>query len=261
MPKGRISKRSVDALACPPSKDREFLWDDALAGFGVAAFLSGKKVYVAQYRQAGQSRRITIGEHGRLTPDEARRETRKLLGSVESGDDPIAQRQAVRVVPLFRDVADEFMRVHVKPKRKARTLTSYESLLRAHVLPAIGAMRVTDIRRHDVSKLHNALSDTPGAANRVVSLISAVWNWMAAERDDLPLPANPAKGIKRNPEEGRERFLTSEELARLGDALAEAETIGLAYTVDEANPRRDTRRSPKTGVASSTTSRLRRSGC
>jgi hypothetical protein len=47
MPRGRISKRSVDAVTCPAGKDREFLWDDALAGFGVGAFPSGKKVYVA----------------------------------------------------------------------------------------------------------------------------------------------------------------------------------------------------------------------
>lgn len=81
MPKGRVSKRSVDGLACPTGKDRIFLWDDALAGFGVAAFASGKKVYVAQFRKDGRSRRSTIGDHGRLTPDEARSQAKTLLGS------------------------------------------------------------------------------------------------------------------------------------------------------------------------------------
>lgn len=72
MAQGRISKRSVDALQCGTGRDRVFLWDEALAGFGVAAFPTGRKVYVAQYRQHGRSRRVAIGEHGRLTPDEAR---------------------------------------------------------------------------------------------------------------------------------------------------------------------------------------------
>jgi len=86
VPPGRITKRSVDALSCcPPGKDREFLWDDAIAGFGVGAFPSGKKVYVSQYRQGGRSRRIAIGEHGRLTPDQARSEAKKVVGSVEAG--------------------------------------------------------------------------------------------------------------------------------------------------------------------------------
>jgi hypothetical protein len=80
LPQGRISKKTVDALVCPPGKDRVFLWDAVLSGFGVAAFASGKKVYVAQYRQNGRSRRATIGEHGRLTPEQARTEAKRLLG-------------------------------------------------------------------------------------------------------------------------------------------------------------------------------------
>jgi integrase len=129
------------------------------------------------------------------------------------------------------------MRTHVGAKRKARTLDSYETLLRRHILPAIGGFRVTDIRRAHVSKMHADLAAHAGAANRALSVVSAIWNWAAIEHEDLALPPNPAKGIKRNPEEGRERFLSSDELARLGDALEEAETVGLPYTVDEAKPK------------------------
>jgi integrase len=114
------------------------------------------------------------------------------------------------------------MRTHVGAKRKARTLDSYETLLRRHILPAIGGFRVTDIRRAHVSKMHADLAAHAGAANRALSVVSAIWNWAAIEHEDLALPPNPAKGIKRNPEEGRERFLSSDELARLGDALEEA---------------------------------------
>ena len=88
MPRGRISKRSVDALTCPAGRDREFLWDDAIAGFGICAFPTGKKVYAVQYRQDGRSRRATIGEHGRLTPEQARSEAKKLLGMAEIGFRP-----------------------------------------------------------------------------------------------------------------------------------------------------------------------------
>jgi hypothetical protein len=96
MATARITKRRVDALRCTAGKDRLFLWDDALAGFGVGAFPSGTKVYVAQFRMDGRSRRIVIGEHGRLTPDEARSEAKKLLGAVEKGADPIEERRAAR---------------------------------------------------------------------------------------------------------------------------------------------------------------------
>src|SRR5882672_5646322 len=103
-----ISNRSIEALRCPSGADRVFLWDDALAGFGVAAFPSGKKVYVAQFRQNGRSRRMALGEHGRLTPKEARKAAKKVLGAVEDGKDPLGERKAARGVRTFKDVADEY---------------------------------------------------------------------------------------------------------------------------------------------------------
>ena len=77
--------------------------------------------------------------------------------------------------------------------------------------------------------------NTPYEANRALALVSAVWNW-AARRDEVTASANPCVGIERCPERGRERFLTSEELGRLGAALVEGETIGLPYLVDTEKP-------------------------
>lgn len=232
MAHGRITKRAVDALKCPAGKDREFLWDDALAGFGVAAFPTGKKVYVAQYRQHGRSRRSTIGEHGRLTPDEARSQAKQLLGAVEKGADPIEERRAARAVRTFAEVAQDFLSSHVDTKRKTRTAEEYRALYRSHVEPAIGSKRVLDLRRADVKRLHDKLGETPYQANRALAFVSAVWNW-ASKEGEVALADNPATGIERYEEKKRERFLTSEELSRLGAALAEGETVGLAYRVDE----------------------------
>jgi integrase len=251
MSKGRITKRAVDALNCPAGKDRAFLWDESLAGFGVCVFRSrkegtergeddkkarGKKVYVAQYRKDGRSRRVAIGVHGRLTADEARIEAKKLLGAVEKGADPIAERKAARKVRTFKIVAEDWLRFHVRGKRKSRTAEEYGRLLRKHIYPIIGSKRVVDVQREDLSKLHGAMSETPRAANHALSVISAAWNW-AARQGEVASANNPAKGIERYAEQGRERYLTTSELARLGDALREGETIGLPYSVDESNPK------------------------
>ena len=236
MATGPITKTSVDTLTCPPSKDREILWDgghrEAVRGFGVAAFRNGGKCYIAQYRKDGRSRRTRIGEHGRLTPEQARKEARKILGLVEGGADPIAERKAAREVRTFRAVATDFLDHHVKTKRKARTADEYKRILTVHVIPALGSKRIVDLRRADVAKLHSKLSASPYQANRAVALVSAVWNW-AARRDEVSFADNPARAIERFAEKGRERFLTSEELARLGDVLREGETVGLPYAVDE----------------------------
>ena len=242
MPKGRISKRTVDALVCPSGRDREFLWDDALAGFGVAAFPTGRKVYVAQYRQHGRSRRANLGEHGRLTPDEARSLAKQLLGVVETGADPIEARREARAVRTFGEVAEDFLRQHVAAKRKSRTEESYRETLTNHVYPAIKSRRIVDVRRADLARLHSAMEEKPSAANRALAVVSSVWNW-ASRREEVSAAANPCLGIERYPENARERFLTSEEFARLGDALRLAETTGLEWSIDEAKPKAN--RAPK----------------
>jgi integrase len=228
----RITKRAVDALKCPAGGDRAFLWDEDLSGFGVSALPSGKKVYVAQYRQGGRSRRVKIGDHGRLTPDEARSAAKKLLGAVEGGHDPIGQRREGRAARTLAQVAADFLALHARAKRKARTADEYDRILELHILPALGSRIMADIRKVDLSRLHGSLSASPGAANRVVALFSAVWNW-AAKRDEVPTSENPTLHLERYPEKGRERYLTVEELRRLGRALREAETTGLPWVVDE----------------------------
>lgn len=231
MATGTITKRSVDALRCKAGQDRAFLWDDGLDGFGVAAFPSGKKVFVVQFRQAGRSRRITVGKYGVLTPDEARDKAKKLLGAVVDGADPIKARRDARAVRTFREVADEFLRLHVDAKRKAATKNQYTILLNHHIYPVIGARRMTDIRRVDIARLHTGMADRPHTANRCLAVISSVWNW-AARRDEAKAEDNPTVGVERNPEAGKERYLSSDELSRLGDTLRRAETEGLPWNVD-----------------------------
>jgi integrase len=224
----RISKRAVDALSCPKGKDRTFLWDGDLAGFGVVAFPSGRKVFVAQFRQHGRSRRMALGDYGRLTPDEARSEAKKVLGAVETGENPLDARQAERHVRTFAEVAEEFLSQHVDAKRKSRTAQEYRKILRRHLLPKLGTKRLLDITRADIRRLHSSLADRPFIANRCLALISAIWNW-AAKREEVPFEANPAQRIERNKENRRERFLSTEEISRIGDALHLAETKGLPF--------------------------------
>jgi integrase len=245
MATGKISNESVDRLrwkapvtSAKPHSHKVFLWDTKLPGFGVAALRSGKKVYVAQFRADGKLTRMTIGVHGRLTPKEARDRAKEVLGDVAKDKNPIEERRKRRAVRTFKAVSDDFMKLHAKAKRKGRTATEYASLLRLHLIPAIGSRRIEDVDKDKIVKLHDRLSPkSPGAANRCLSLVSSIWNW-AAKREEpgVKAIANPAKGIARNPEESRERFLTSEEIGRLGDTLRLAETKGIPWEVDDKQP-------------------------
>ena len=82
-----ISKRTVDALVAQ-SKDAVF-WDRDLPGFGVRVYPSGRKVYVVQSRGPRGSRRVTVGRHGDISPDMARKRAAAIIDCIKIGEDPL----------------------------------------------------------------------------------------------------------------------------------------------------------------------------
>jgi integrase len=84
-------------------------------------------------------------------------------------------------------------------------------------------MPVTEISRRDVSRLHSAMSKTPVLANKCLIIAASIWNW-ASRQGEVDATKNPFVGIERYRELRRERLLSADELGRIGDALAQAET-------------------------------------
>ena len=82
-----LSKRIVDRLAVD-DKDAVF-WDRELPGFGLRVYPSGAKVYVVQTRCAGRSKRVTVGRHGDVSPDQARKEAARIIARIKAGEAPI----------------------------------------------------------------------------------------------------------------------------------------------------------------------------
>ena len=231
----RISKSTVDSLFCSSGKDRDIVWDDKLKGFGVIVYPTGLKTYVAQYRKDGRSHRVVIGKHGRLTPDEARKEAKALLGDVEKGANPAFERRTKREAPTLNKVAEGFL-AYAFAKKKTGTARGYDNALRLHILPQLGTKRLTKITHADVESLHASMSERRPQANRTLAVLSAVWSWAARHRH-VDAASNPTKGVEKYRESARERYLTKDELLRLSDALTAAETTGLPYSVDELNPK------------------------
>ena len=231
----RISKSAVDSLFCSGGKDRDIVWDDKLKGFGVIVYPTGLKTYVAQYRKDGRSHRVVIGKHGRLTPDEARKEAKALLGDVEKGANPAFERRTKREAPTLDKVAEGFL-AYAFAKKKTGTARGYDNALRLHILPQLGTKRLTKITHADVESLHASMSERRPQANRTLAVLSAVWSWAARHRH-VDAASNPTKGVEKYRESARERYLTKDELLRLSDALTAAETTGLPYSVDELNPK------------------------
>ena len=229
MPK--LTKRAIDELK--PSHAPVLTWDAELRGFGVLTMPSGLKTFVLQYRTAGKrSRRMTIGRYGVLTVDQARSIARDALVRVSQGGDPMSERRSFREAPTLDDLLTRYLAEHVASHNAASTRADVTALVEKHIRPRLGSIKVDSFTRADASKLHTAMKATPRRANHALAVLSKalslaeIWGWR-------PANSNPCGNINRYAENHRKRFLNAAEIQRVGEALIEAETIGLPWRVAE----------------------------
>lgn len=238
MPTAKLTKRTVETLEAPDACDY-FVWDSLLKGFGVRITHSGgvvRRTYVLGYRPnaSPRFRRLTLGMHGALTVDQARKLAQRHLAGIAAGEDPGDARRRQREQQTVREMGRAYLD-DVKVRRKSSTETEYKRMWERHVLPALGALRVGAVTSADVRKLHSALHETPYQANRVLAMLGAFFTY-AEEQGARAKHENPAHDVEPYPEAGRERFLSAAEVARLGEALTIAEHEGLAPAPEKKRP-------------------------
>ena len=216
-----ISKRTVDGLAV---EDKEAIfWDRELPGFGVRVYPSGRKIYVAQSRGPAGIRRVSLGRHGKLTAEQARKRAGVAIGRIKRGEDPDPG-PPVRAFTVA-DLAERYLEAHVAVHCNAHTQGIYRGSLRNHILPVLGAMAVASVGRAEVAALHYGLRETPRAANRALMVLSKMHS-LAEAWGLAPPGGNPCRFVLRYKEGRRERFLTEEEYRRVGRALCALEAEG-----------------------------------
>lgn len=232
----RITKRAVDAFKSDPAKltapdpvtgrqrvADQYLWDDELTGFAVKLTPAGKKVFLVQYRVGGakgRTRRVTLGHLGPITADEARTRAKELVGMVQQRKDPAEERDRKKAEQSLGKIIEQFETEHVE-KLKPLTAKEYRRALKLHVPATLRHRPIGNIGHPDMIRLHHDLSQKPGPtqANKVLAILSKLFSW--AEKNGLrPVGPNPCRHLEKNEETKRERFLSPQELARLGNALA-----------------------------------------
>jgi integrase len=215
----KITKRTVDAVN--PSGADQFLCDSDMKGFGLKVTPAGNKVYILQYRRGGRgtpTKRFTIGRHGALTPEQARKEAARLSGAIANGIDPAALRAAEKTAPTVADLAERFLAEHVATKNKPSTAIEYRRLIGRYILPSVGRKAVREVTRADVSRLHHDHRKKPYAANRALAVLSKMFA-LAEKWGERPDGSNPCRHVEKYGERKRERMLSADEFGRLADAL------------------------------------------
>lgn len=251
MPVAKITKRFVDALAAPSTK--QTFYDAELKGFGLWLLKSGAGAYFVEYRPDGGGRRINkrrmkVGRLGELTPDEARKQARLMLAEVCKGEDPLAERQTRRRELKVQELIDQWDKDNPPGRRSGlplnpRTKTYMLARLRHHIVPLIGSKRVSEVTVGTVNDVIRQISQHetkksgpsakkrgrirvhggPGAARKAASDLSIVMAY-AVEKEIIA--SNPVTGARKPAQGKRHTYLTLEQVAALASALTRLEAQG-----------------------------------
>ena len=242
--KQRLGLRHVRAL-----EPGEVAWDPTLPGFGARRQRSEAVSYVLFYRtREGRQRWYTIGRHGApWTPETAREEAQRLLGSVASKADPAAEKRAARNARTVSELCDLYvadaeagrLMTRLRRAKKASTLATDRSRIERHIKPLLGRRAVASVTREDVETfLHDVAAGKSagktktkphglarvrggrGTASRTVGLLGAIFTYAVRRRMRSD---NPVHGVVRPADGRRERRLTEDEYKALAAGLRKAE--------------------------------------
>jgi integrase len=203
----------------PPTQPNRLRRDTTEIGLALCVTRNGSKSFVLNYTtRGGRERRYTIGRVSDWSTVAARQEARRLNQLIDQGSDPLADVEEKRAAPTMNELADRFVAEHL-PRKRPMTADAYKRILDLHVRPHFGLhLKVNDVRFEDCDALHRAVSKRGGPyiANRTIAVLSKMFSLACRwhMRSD-----NPAKGIERNPEAKRKRYLSGDELRRLLKAL------------------------------------------
>jgi integrase len=209
---------------------RDYIRSEPGSGLAVYVTRVGTKLLITRPRFAGRRYRITLGEFPDLKTTEARDLARLAVADVRAGKNPAVER-AVRIKAAqagnmtVAELADKWMADFVEPKLKPRTAADYRKLLDKHILPAVGALLVSQVTRDDTTRMHVAMRRTPRRANYALRTLGGLMAF-ACDLKLRPSLDNPARRIKLYREGKIERFLDEAEIAQAADGIEAAERAG-----------------------------------
>ena len=213
MPTIKLTAATIKSLPVPEHGQVDY-WDEVLHGFGCRVSEGGVRSWVLAYRFNGRTRRWTIGRYPDIDLVAARKRAVKALLGLSEGTDPGVEKIELRASSTFGDLADEYMTLHAKRKKKTWRMDEY--MLNRELLPLWKHSKVRDIARRDVRLVLERIADPEGRngpihANRVRALVHKMFNFALAR--DYGLDFNPCTGVEKpGRDRARDRVLTTQDI-------------------------------------------------
>lgn len=215
----KLTDAIVRALPAPTDRGYRIKWDTTSKGFGLRITRAGARSFVLRDRVNGDEHLVTIGSFPAWTVKDARTRANKLKQKFEGGEDVVAAKRAKDAGATVNDLADRYIAEHVLVKLRPRTAITYQRIIAARIRPAWGTLKVAAVTTDHIDKLHATVSVTAlYHANRVHAVASKMFT--LAVRWGMRAD-NPCRGVARNKEYRREKYLTPAQIVRLGEVLAE----------------------------------------
>jgi integrase len=164
---------------------------------------------------------------------DARELAKKYLAQIAMGEDPFAAKSTLKLVPTFANFMTERYMPYVREYK--RSWQCDDSLLRNHLLPALGKKYLDEITKQDVIAFHHGLrakGKAPGTCNRCLIMLRYAMN--LAARWGIPgALSNPTKDVALFEDHAgkKERYLSQEEAQRLYEAVQKSDNPMLQYII------------------------------
>lgn len=220
----RITKQAVDAL-----KIGERIVDKEVSGFVARRLPSGTAAYGFRYRLKGRDQRwVSLGEHGKITADQARKRAKELRALVNLNRDPVAEDQAEREAEEYAKrvkkntvnaVLDRFVKEYVNGEKELRTAKEIERSLEQHVRPEIGTIPIYKLTRDDINPMLRKIGKDAGprARDKALAYLRKAFHWYQIEDSRFVSPI--VRGMTNAKSNERDRTLNDDEIRCLWSAL------------------------------------------
>jgi integrase len=177
---------------------------------------TGARAWKCIYSHHGRPRWLHLGNAGAIGLADARTLAAEAMLAVARGKDPAGEKRAERGAGSFAELADRYVEHYAK--RRNKSWSQGDKLIRRHALPRWGKLQATSINRADVRAMMSRI-EAPVLANQVLAAVSAVFSWGVKQE---VVETNPCRGVDRNATRSRERVLSDSELPRFWSAFDDA---------------------------------------